>query len=284
MSPSIAKALLDTREKLRSHHVNNADQEAKWLLQDVAGFDSSDLLDVKDKQISEEELKRLDAYVRKRIDGMPLSRILGYQEFWGLKLYLSEDTLDPRQDTELIPEIALKSLPKEFSGPILDLGTGSGCIALALLSEFPQSRCIAIDKAFTAVCQARFNAKINHLDGRFHGVCSDWTGAIEGQFPLIVSNPPYIKRSDLTNLDEIVSGYDPQLALDGGESGFDSLEKIFTRIKKHLLPGGMALIEIGFDQSAESERLIEKHGLTLRNVHLDSSGIPRVVEISYGDK
>ena len=259
-------------------------QEIKWLVCDLLNWQVHDLILQKDYQLSPQELENLDSAFEKLLAGTPLSRITQRQEFFGLSFGLNSDTLDPRQDTEIIPDIIQKRFGGKFTGPFIDLGTGSGCLAISVLYTNPDSLCLAVDLSWEACRQAYENAQYHKCEGRFLAICGDWAESIKGKVPLILSNPPYIPSTDIESLDENVREFDPILALDGGKDGFDAIKKILNTLKTILLPHGFALIEIGYNQLNDMQRLIEKYGLDLSDVHLDSAGIPRVVEISYGDK
>lgn len=267
-----------------SQDIENARQEAKWLLAHCLECRPAELISLHNVILDDDTLKRIESYMQMRCQGIPLSRVLGVQEFWGLPMRLNAHTLDPRQDTEMIPECVLKKLPKSFDGCCLDLGTGSGCIPITLLHEYNNMTAVAVDVSFEAISQATDNAIVNNVGDRFFPVCGSWAESLSGTFPLIVSNPPYIASEEIKNLHQNVKNHDPILALDGGPDGFQSLKQIISALKKHLSKDGYAFIEIGINQVEEMERLIEESGLPRPDVHLDSAGIPRVVEISYGDK
>ena len=281
---SFDEILKNAKDSLLKSGIDNAGQEALWLLSYVTGQTVSEIKLGKNKCLSADEYEIFQNYLSDRISGVPLSRVLGVQEFWGLEFELNRTTLDPRQDTELIPELVTQKFSKEFDGTLLDLGTGSGCIALSILSEFPKARGIGIDISYEAAQQARKNAARNNLDKRFTVLNGHWCDALSGKYPLIVTNPPYIRGKDINSLDSAVRDYDPIPALDGGADGLDCVRQILYDLKNHLSPSGLAFMEIGYSQSDDVTRLIEKSGLRANDVHLDPAGIPRVVEISYGDK
>lgn len=281
---TVRQALDYTISVFTSLDIENARQEAKWLLAHCLECQPAGLISIHDNIPDDNTLKRIESYIRLRSQGIPLSRVLGVQEFWGLPMRLNAHTLDPRPDTELIPECVLKKLPKSFDGCCLDLGTGSGCIPVTLLYEYNNMTAVAVDVSFEAVSMARDNAVLNNVGDRFWPVCGSWGESLSGTFPLIVSNPPYIASDEIKNLHQDVKNHDPILALDGGADGFQSLKSIISTLKKYLSDDGYAFIEIGVNQLDEVERLIEKSGLPRPDVHLDMAGIPRVVEISYGDK
>lgn len=225
----------------------------------------------------------LDAAIDRLLAGTPLSRILGTQEFYGLEFALSADTLDPRQDTEILVDIALSRFTGNPPIRMLDMGTGTGCIIISILHELGVGTGIATDLSAGALETARRNAARHGLGDRINFVQTSWADGIDGTFDLIVSNPPYIRSAVIPNLAKNVQNYDPILALDGGVDGLDAYKSIVTVIKNKLAPGGTALLEIGFDQGDDVMRLVANTGATRNRLHLDLAGNPRVVEISYGD-
>ncbi len=216
-----------------------------------------------------------------------MSRIFGEKEFWGLSFYINEYCLDPRPETETLIEAILKATPnKKTPLNIVDFGTGSGCILISLLHEFPNARGIGVDISPDALEVAHHNAQALDVINRVTFVCSDWGKALpqENQFDIIVSNPPYIESDVILTLDKEVSHFDPSLALDGGKKGLNTYEILIPQIKFFLKQGGKAFFEIGKGQEADILRLVEKTHATLRALHPDLAGIVRGVEISCGDK
>lgn len=251
------------RQSLHQAGIPHAEREARWLLDGVAA-------------------ENLESALSRRIAGEPLSRILGHQEFWGLNFQLSPDTLDPRIDTETLIQAALDRFPGNPPRRILDIGTGTGCILISLLHEWPGATGVATDLSAGALDTARRNAQLNGVADRAEFVQTDWVAGIQGPFDLILSNPPYIPTGVIPNLDENVQNYDPILALDGGMDGLDAYRSILTEIKNLLAPGGLALFEIGYDQAESMPRIVEDSGATPGAIIYDSGGNPRVVECRVG--
>ena len=256
------------------------DFEARLIIEERTSYSWLDIISKPDSIISEAQYCAIMSDVDMRRSGKPLSRIYGRREFWGLEFLISEDTLDPRPDTELIIELALKHFPKDKPLRILDLGTGSGCILISLLSEFKKSIGYGVDLSFGALK----TAKKNDFTNRANFICGSWLDSISGEFDLIVSNPPYIKNQIIPTLSKEVRNHDPILALDGGNDGLKPYKIIFPHLKNLLNRGGIALFEIGYDQEKDVMRLAEESRFMQRSVHLDLAGNPRVVDISSGDK
>lgn len=260
--------------------------EARRMIGHRCGIDWSDIAAFPEKFIEQDPLAKLEADIQARMSGKPLSRIYGVKEFWGLEFIVSEDVLDPRPDTETIVDIAVRKLGRKCAQRIIDLGTGSGCLIISLLKEFPDSHGWAVDKSEEALDIARQNAHKHGVTERLTFVQSDWWNEIgeNESFDLVVSNPPYIRASVIPELNAEVKNFDPILALDGGEDGLQAYKIIFSKLFSHLKKGGLGLFEIGFDQADEVMRLGMETGLDVKTVHPDLAGQPRVVEISSGDK
>jgi release factor glutamine methyltransferase len=230
--------------------------------------------------------RRLDAEEHARIAAMtervaacePLSRVLGRREFWGLDFVLSPDTLDPRPETETIVEAVLARLPeREKPYRFLDLGTGSGCLLLALLSEYPNASGIGVDIAPGAAAVARRNAEYLGMRRRAQFIAGDWGAALAGEFEAIVANPPYIATGELANLPPEVRDHDPRGALDGGKDGLVAYRAIAAELPRLLLPGGLLAAEIGIGQADAAIKILGAGGLAVERTVADLAGIARVL-------
>lgn len=274
----------DIISQLANGGIDSAEIDARFILEERCGVTWSDILSDNSKDVLSEQRELIKQDIKQRISGKPLSRIYGEREFWGLPFEISEDTLDPRPDTETIIDLALGRFDKSASIDVLDLGTGSGCILISLLSEFKNARGFGVDVSQGAVDMAKKNSIKNNVQSRIGFINGSWFDAVDGKFDLIVSNPPYIRSDVIPDLSDEVKNHDPILALDGGQDGLAPYEIIFSQIKNFLKPRGIGLFEIGYDQKDDVMRLAEKYGFAQRCVHLDMAGNPRVVEISCGDK
>lgn len=262
------------------------DLDARILVRHILNLTDADLISGTGN-FAPDQLQALEAGVNRRLAGEPISRILGYREFWGMRFKVTPDTLDPRPDTERLVEMAVESMKAQPPRRILDLGTGTGCILLALLKEFPRATGIGIDINPGAVDVSRENMENNGLSGRATFLVSNWADSLSDSgesFDLIVSNPPYIPESDIGLLAPEVQNHDPILALSGGKGGLEAYKAIITEIKRILSPRGVCLFEIGQNQDEEVRRLVEESGFAVRRIGADLSGILRVVEFGYGDK
>lgn len=282
---NVRDVLKQLRVRFAAAGLDTPDLDARILVRHFLGLTDADLI-TGQGEITPEHLGALDQAIERRLSGEPVSRILGFREFWGMNFKITPDTLDPRPDTERLVEMALESLKDRPPRHILDLGTGTGCILLSLLKEFPQARGLGIDINQGAVDVSRENAKTHGLSGRASFRQGNWTDSLaesDGLFDLIVSNPPYIPESDIESLLPEVRNHDPILALVGGKDGLDPYRILITETKKFLAPGGVCLFEIGQNQDADLVRLVEESGLAVRRLGADYAGILRVVEIAHGD-
>lgn len=262
----------------------NAELEARIILEDVAKIEWSDLITSPDKAVEVNIVTAIEAMITARNAGKPLSRILGHKEFYGRAFKVTEDTLDPRPDTEILIEKALAFAQIASPQTILDLGTGTGCIITTLLAELPEAKGEAVDISTKALAVAADNANVHGVSNRLTFTQSSWFDEITGKYDLIVSNPPYIDSAVIANLTPEVKNHDPILALDGGKDGLDPYEIIFSKIKNHLNEGGRAFLEIGYDQCGHISRIAENYRIRVEAIYPDLAGNPRVVEISCGDK
>lgn len=253
--------------------------DAEYLMADVLGCRRMEL-PLKTTELTVVEATRFAGYLERRKTGEPVAHILGSQEFWSLEFKVTPATLIPRPDTETLVEVALKHLGQINGGTILDMGTGSGCILLSLLSELPAFYGIGIDQSRDALSVASENAEALNLSDRTAFVESDWFSAVdipEGGFAAIVSNPPYIPSSDIMGLMQDVRDFEPLSALDGGEDGLDPYHIIAEGAFGCLSPDGLLAVELGIHQAAEVATIFKGAGFTEIEITNDLAGIGRVV-------
>ncbi|WP_376707868.1 peptide chain release factor N(5)-glutamine methyltransferase [Bradyrhizobium semiaridum] len=223
-----------------------------------------------------------DEAIRRRLAGEPVARIFGFKEFWGLPLQLSAATLVPRPDTETVVERALELIRADGSSDrrlrIADLGTGSGAILLALLSELRNAHGFGTDISVQALQTATQNAKQLGLAERATFTIANYAGGLAGPFDLIVSNPPYIRSADIAGLAVEVRDHDPRAALDGGTDGLDAYRTLISQSACLLVPHGVLVVEIGQGQESDVEALMTAAGLSPTGPpKADLGGIPRAV-------
>lgn len=273
-----AQALAELRRTLNEAGFETAALDARLLLLTALGIPATTLVTHPDTPLSAEESETLASFTRRRLNHEPVARIVGIREFWGLPFRLSPETLVPRPDTETVVETALDLLSdRQAPLRIVDFGTGSGCILVALLHELPRATGLGIDLSPGALATARTNADENGVGGRCHFTLSRWADAVSGPFDLIVSNPPYIASGVIPTLDEEVREHDPRLALDGGPDGLEPYRILLSEAGRLLAPGGLLAVEIGYDQAEELRSLAGSHGLEILRIAHDLSGNPRCV-------
>jgi release factor glutamine methyltransferase len=251
--------------------------EASILMEWATGFDRLALLTYPDNLLPDLELQQLTAARDERLSGKPVHRIIGRREFFGLEFELSEGTLEPRPDSECVVELALKAVDARQgeSLSILDLGTGTGILAVSLLSRMPNAKAVAVDASADALSTATKNAELNRVAARFQTLQSDWFEKVQGKFDLIISNPPYIKTADISGLSPEVREHDPMLALDGGADGLATYRLIASRAGHFLLNGGLVVLEIGHDQCESVTSIFESSGFRLARRVNDLGGNDR---------
>jgi release factor glutamine methyltransferase len=273
-----AQALAELRRNLNEAGFETAALDARLLLLTALGIPATTLVTHPDTPLTAEESETLASFARRRLAHEPVARIVGIREFWGLPFRLSPETLVPRPDTETVVETVLDLLPdRQAPLRIVDFGTGSGCILVALLHEFPQATGLGIDLSPGALATARTNADENGVGGRCHFALSRWADAVSGPFDLIVSNPPYIASGVIPTLGQEVREHDPRLALDGGPDGLEPYRILLSEAGRLLAPGGLLAVEIGYDQAKELRSLAGSHGLEILRIAHDLSGNPRCV-------
>jgi release factor glutamine methyltransferase len=224
---------------------------------------------------------RLDAALQRRLKHEPVARIVGMREFYGRSFSVDPHVLDPRPDTETLVEAALAAIAarglRNERLSLLDLGTGSGCILITLLAELPRAHGIGVDKSPAALANAAANARRLGVAERARFMAGDWLDALDGEFDLILSNPPYLASDAIAGLAAEVAGYDPHLALDGGPDGLDAYRAIAARARAALAEQGRLLLEIGASQADAVAGILRAAGLEPEGLAHDLAGRPRVV-------
>jgi release factor glutamine methyltransferase len=268
--------------RFRSGAIESSELDARLLVGEALDLDLTGLITAAHRQLTLDELTRLEDFARRRLQGEPVARILGHKEFWGLPLKLSAATLVPRPDTETVVELALELLRADGAPDrplrIADLGTGSGAILLALLSELPNAVGFGTDISTVALQTASANAANAGLAHRATFVACDYAAALSGPFDLIVSNPPYIRSADIADLATEVREYDPPAALDGGADGLDAYRALIPQAAGLLAPDAALIVEAGEGQSGQIEALMTAAGLTPAGApRADLAGIQRAV-------
>ena len=268
--------------KLQQAKISSASLDARILLEFVLDISREQLLFSLDLTVTPVQYELLKDLVNKRCLRQPIAQIIGKREFWGLNFKVSTDTLDPRPDSETLIEAVLERTTNRADClRVLDLGTGTGCLLLSLLSELPNATGVAVDFCPNALALAKENAKNLNLDNRTQFIVSNWCEKIDGQFDIILANPPYIPTKVITTLDHEVCEFEPILALDGGEDGFECYRNIMKSLPKILAKNGFVAFEIGIGQQKGLEDLAQENGLEIASVKKDLSGIIRSIIVKY---
>ncbi len=268
--------------RFRTGKIDSAELDARIMVGAVVGLDLTGMIVSAGQLLTADQSMRLDDFARRRLAGEPVARLLGYKEFWGLPLKLSAATLVPRPDTESVVEFALEIMRtrphRKQPWRIADIGTGSGAILLALLSELPEALGFGTDISTAALRTAHANAVELELSGRAVFIACNYAAALPGPLDLIVSNPPYVRTAEIGRLATEVRDHDPHAALDGGPDGLDAYRAIIPQAAALLAPGGALVVEVGQGQSRDIEGLMTAAGLTPGGpAKADLAGIPRAV-------
>jgi len=274
---AVEDALRQATAVLGAGGIEAPHREARILLAHVLHVDLAGLLRRRSDELTQEEQECFERLVARRAAHVPAAALLGHREFWSLDVVVTPDTLIPRPESELIIEAALGLHPDRRVGRILDLGTGTGCLLLAALVEFPGAWGLGIDRSVAAAAAAQRNAQRLGLSGRAAVMVGDWTAALAGRFDLLLCNPPYIPTADILGLMPEVALHEPHLALDGGADGLDPYRILFPDLHRRLGPGGTALFEFGAGQAPALLDLARAAALTILSVRADLAGHPRVM-------
>lgn len=254
--------------------------DAKLLLAHALGVDSLTLAVRENEQVSADAMLRANVLFERRVSGESVARIIGHKGFYGLDFELGPATLEPRPETELLVDLALAALPE--GGRVLDLGTGTGCIPIALLVNRPDATAMATDVSAEALEVARRNAERLAVAERLNFAKGDWFDALDAtsdgpKFDLVLSNPPYIASAIIRTLSTEVRSFDPLLALDGGPDGLAPYRAIAAQAGCFLKRGGAVMVEIGYDQGEQVSALFERAHFVNISVRKDLAGLDRVV-------
>lgn len=283
---TLAGLLELARKQLDAAGMDGAALDARLIVEHFSRTSRTDAIARPDLPITPDMSAAVEAALDRRLAGEPVHRILGFREFYGLKLTLSPDTLEPRPDTETLVDavllLARAVVLRQGSCRILDLGTGTGAIALALLSEVPEATATGTDISDGALATATKNAVSLGLESRFSASKSSWFAEISGRYDVIVSNPPYIPSRDIEFLQREVRDFDPRRALDGGEDGLDPYRIIADGAGAFLNHGGIVAVEIGSTQNADVAQLFSTEGWQLSEAGKDLSGNDRVLVFVAG--
>jgi len=280
---TIGAAWREVRDRFRKAGIDTPELDARLLAQKVFAVDAMGLVRREREAVPDDKLKELDQFAQRRLVGEPISRIAAEKEFWSLKFGLNDATLVPRPETEQLVEEGLALLAGKKGARILDLGTGSGAIIVAIVEALAKSKGFATDISEDALSAARQNAQRHGVAERIEFRQGAWWQAVPHTelFDLIVSNPPYIATDAIAELSPDVRVFDPKSALDGGFDGLDAYRAIAAQGARRLNPGGKMLLEIGFNQGEAVSRMFLRAGFGRVEVLKDLAGLDRVVLCSH---
>jgi release factor glutamine methyltransferase len=273
---TIARAIDDGASRLEGI-AERPRLEVRLLLAHSLGLSRNDLIRDPGRNV---DIAAFETLLARRVAHEPLALIIGHREFWSMEFEVSSATLIPRPDSETLIEAALAAFAdRPPPRKIIDLGTGTGCLLLALLKEFPGAFGIGLDLSLDAAALAKRNSTRFGLANRADFVVGDWTSPLSGRFDLIVSNPPYIPGGDIGTLMPEVAFHEPKRALDGGADGYDAYRAILPELAHHLEPEGTAILEMGFDQATYVTDLAREAGFDV-SLCLDLANNPRAIVLT----
>ncbi|UEM02365.1 peptide chain release factor N(5)-glutamine methyltransferase [Skermanella rosea] len=277
-TPMLREVMRHAEGLLREAGIDTPELDARLLTGAALGMTREHMLIHATARLNQPQVARVLGFVARRVAREPVSRILGRREFWSLDFTLSPATLDPRPDSETVVEEALAGVQdRQAPLSILDLGTGTGCLLLAVLSELPRATGLGVDRSEEAVETASANARRLGLGQRARFSTGDWASGIEDRFDLVISNPPYIPDADIETLAPEVTRFDPPGALAGGPDGLDAYRTIVAQLPGVLKPGGRIIFEVGFGQSADVSALLGAAGFGRIGARKDLGGVERAV-------
>ncbi|MTJ81553.1 MAG: peptide chain release factor N(5)-glutamine methyltransferase [Telmatospirillum sp.] len=275
---TLGEVLVRLTGQLRDAGIPSARLDARLLLAHGLSISTTAVFSHPERVLDDAELDRVTGLARRRAAREPVSHILGRREFWSLSFRVTADTLDPRPDTETLVEAVLDRIPdRDRPLRLLDLGTGTGCILLALLSELPRASGLGIDRSPAALEVAAGNADALGLAGRARFQTGDWGRGLEPDFDIIVSNPPYIPDGDIDGLEAEVARFEPRSALAGGTDGLDCYRALAPDLARLLVRGGTAALEVGAGQSRDVGEILSGAGLGIFAIRRDLAGVERCV-------
>ncbi len=277
--PTFGEVTIRGAERLENVGITTARLDARLIVARSLGGNIANLIAASRDPVPLDQLEKVEAAITRREQREPLAQILGEKEFWSLAFTVTQAVLTPRPDSETLIEAICRSAASLPKASILDMGTGSGCLLLALLSELPESHGIGIDISEDAIAVAQKNALQLGLANRSLFCVSDWAAPLTGEFDIIVSNPPYIATDSLADLEPEVTAFEPVSALDGGYDGLDAYRTLLPQARRLMKPDGRLILEFGSGQAKSVSALAETEGLMTKEVDLDLAEIERCVTL-----
>ena len=260
------RVLLEAEKNLKSIFIKNPRLDSEILLSRSLKISRENILVNLNRKISKKNFNYFKKLIERRKKNEPIAYIVGYKEFWKKKFKVNNDVLIPRPDTEFMVEESLRLIPKNCSLNILDIGTGSGCIILSILNERKKCYGVALDISKKALNVAKFNAKMQQIKNRIKFVNSDIDKFNSGKYDVILSNPPYIKNSDIKYLDKDICFFEPKVALKGGFDGYSTIRTVIDKSKILMKKKGKLFLEIGNNQAKYVLQLLKTKGFYINKI------------------
>ena len=270
---TVFEMVANAAQSLRAAGIDSAARDARALVAHALGVAANRIVLLGSDPIDLKAQERLAGYLERRLRHEPVSKITGWRQFWGRDFHISKAVLDPRPETETVIVEALK----HPAATVLDLGTGSGILAVTLMAEWPKAQALATDISPAALAVAGKNAARYDIGDRLSFAQSNWFDGVQGEFDLIVANPPYIAMEEMAGLDRDVRDFDPHIALTPGGDGLDPYRVIAAAVGRHLSPDGRLIVEIGHQQAADVLQIFQDAGLSSLCCHPDLAGRDRVI-------
>ena len=270
---TVFEMVANAAQSLRAAGIDSAARDARALVAHALGVAANRIVLLGSDPIDLKAQERLAGYLERRLRHEPVSKITGWRQFWGRDFHISKAVLDPRPETETVIVEALK----HPAATVLDLGTGSGILAVTLMAEWPKAQALATDISPAALAVASKNAARYDIGDRLSFAQSNWFEGVQGEFDLIVANPPYIAMEEMAGLDRDVRDFDPHIALTPGGDGLDPYRVIAAAVGRHLSPDGRVIVEIDHQQAADVLQIFQDAGLSSLCCHPDLAGRDRVI-------
>jgi release factor glutamine methyltransferase len=282
---TIGEAIAEAARRLAACGIDSPRRDARLLAALAARLEAAAVLGYPERTLDPAARERFDRLVGRRMAHEPVSRIAGMREFWSLEFALSPETLDPRPDSETLVAAALERIA-DRAAPLrlLDLGTGTGCLLLALLSELPQASGVGLDILPGAAALARHNAASMGLESRAFFAVGRWAGAVIGERDVVLANPPYVPTAAIAALAPEVARFEPRAALDGGDDGLHGFRGLAPDLARLLAPGGFACVEVGAGQAGAAAKIFAGQGLDELGRKRDFAGIERCIVLARPKK
>ena len=277
------KVILEwAKEKLLGVQIESPILEARLLLGFALGIPQERFYGSEDKVLTKSQADNYTKIIERRCKREPVSRIIGTRGFWNLTLKINLSSLDPRPDSEILVDSILRNFPDKAANlKFIDFGTGTGCLLLSALNEFPNSSGVGVDISKECITLAKENAALNGLSQRALFIESDWGREVTDKFDVIIANPPYIQSDTISTLDPEVKDFDPHIALNGGQDGLSCYRKLAPQFVETLKKGGLVFLEIGYNQRESVSKIMEHSGLKCLYINQDLGNRDRCLILAH---